>query len=109
MEEDSLVEYGSPRVVITITSLISALPEIVGAPILNGARDDMKGNPGATPHETARVIPAYAIGNVIVVPMTSWLSAQFGRRNYFAVSIVVFTVCSFLCGNATSIWELVCF
>ncbi|HEU4495639.1 MAG TPA: DHA2 family efflux MFS transporter permease subunit, partial [Flavobacterium sp.] len=31
------------------------------------------------------------------------------RRNYFAVSIVIFTVSSFLCGNATNIWELVAF
>jgi DHA2 family multidrug resistance protein len=41
--------------------------------------------------------------------MTSWLSQQFGRRNYFAVSIIIFTVASFLCGNATNIWELVTF
>jgi DHA2 family multidrug resistance protein len=50
---------------------------------------------------------AYAIANVIVIPMTSWLSQQFGRRNYFAVSIIIFTVA--LCGNATNIWELVTF
>jgi DHA2 family multidrug resistance protein len=41
--------------------------------------------------------------------MTSWLSQQFGRRNYFAASIMMFTICSFLCGNATGIWELVAF
>ena len=41
--------------------------------------------------------------------MTSWLSKQFGRRNYFAASIIIFTISSFLCGNATNIWELVAF
>ena len=41
--------------------------------------------------------------------MTSWLSQQFGRRNYFAASIMLFTLCSFLCGNANGIWELVIF
>jgi DHA2 family multidrug resistance protein len=41
--------------------------------------------------------------------MTSWLSQQFGRRNYFAASIIIFTVSSFLCGNATDIWELIIF
>ncbi|MEI9934990.1 MAG: DHA2 family efflux MFS transporter permease subunit [Ferruginibacter sp.] len=41
--------------------------------------------------------------------MTSWLSQQFGRRNYFAASIILFTTCSFLCGNANGIWELVAF
>ncbi|NDC40040.1 MAG: DHA2 family efflux MFS transporter permease subunit [Chitinophagia bacterium] len=34
---------------------------------------------------------------------------QFGRRNYFAASVVIFTVCSFLCGHADGIWELVIF
>src|ERR1051325_7123402 len=69
----------------------------------------MRGNLGATLSEVGWVITAYAIGNVIVVPMTSWLSQQFGRRNYFAASIVIFTIFSFLCGNATSIEELIIF
>jgi len=69
----------------------------------------MKGNLGATLNDVSWVITAYAIANVIIVPLTSWLSQQFGRRNYFAVSIVIFTISSFLCGNATSIWELVFF
>ena len=64
---------------------------------------------GATTSEVGWVVTAYAIGNVIIVPMTSWLSRQFGRRNYFAVSIMLFTVCSYLCGQATGIWELVFF
>jgi DHA2 family multidrug resistance protein len=69
----------------------------------------MQGNLGATLPEVGWVITAYAIGNVIIVPMTSWLSQQFGRRNYFAASVILFTVCSFLCGNANGIWELVFF
>ncbi|HEX7756814.1 MAG TPA: DHA2 family efflux MFS transporter permease subunit [Niabella sp.] len=108
-QQDSLVEYGARRVIITITAIICALLEIVDSTIVNVALNDMKGNLGATLSEVGWVITAYAIGNVIVVPMTSWLSQQFGRRNYFAVSIVIFTICSFLCGNATNIWELVAF
>jgi DHA2 family multidrug resistance protein len=47
---------------------------------------------------------AYAIANVIVIPMTSWLSQQFGRQlfcrfnNYFHRRF-------FLCGNATNMGE----
>lgn len=106
---DSLVEYGPRRVIITITAILCALLEIVDTTIVNVALNDMKGNMGATLNEIGWVITAYAIGNVIIVPMTSWLAQQFGRRNYFAFSIVLFTICSFLCGNATSIWELVFF
>src|SRR6201996_2819706 len=109
MEQASLVEYGSRRVIITVTAIICALLEIVDTTIVNVALNDMKGNLGATTTEIGWVVTAYAIGNVIIIPMTSWLSQQFGRRNYFAASIVLFTLCSFLCGNANGIWELVAF
>jgi len=109
MQQENLVEYGARRVIITITAIFCALLEIVDTTIVNVALNDMRGNMGATLSEIGWVITAYAIGNVIVVPMTSWLSQQFGRRNYFAVSIIIFTISSFLCGNADSLWELVLF
>lgn len=108
-QANSLVEYGARRVIITVTAILCALLEIVDSTIVNVALNDMRGNLGATMTEVGWVITAYAIGNVIIVPMTSWLSQQFGRSNYFAASIVLFTVCSFLCGNANGIWELVVF
>src|SRR6476661_11251664 len=108
-QANSLVEYGSRRVIVTVTAIICALLEIVDSTIVNVALNDMRGNLGATMSEVGWVVTAYAIGNVIIVPMTSWLSQQFGRRNYFAASIIVFTICSFLCGNANGIWELVLF
>src|SRR6266404_2557738 len=108
-QQASLVEYGSRRVIITITAIICALLEIVDTTIVNVALNDMKGNLGATTSEIGWVVTAYAIGNVIIIPMTSWLAQQFGRRNYFAASIILFTIFSFLCGNATGIWELVIF
>lgn len=108
-QANSLVEYGARRVIITITAILCALLEIVDTTIVNVALNDMRGNLGATMTEVGWVITAYAIGNVIIVPMTSWLSQQFGRSNYFAASIMLFTICSFLCGNANGIWELVAF
>jgi DHA2 family multidrug resistance protein len=107
--EDDLVEYGFRRIIITITAVLCALLEIVDTTIVNVALTNMRGSLGATLNDVAWVITAYAIANVIVIPMTSWLSQQFGRRNYFAVSIIIFTTASFLCGNATNIWELVVF
>src|SRR3954464_5835265 len=109
MNHESLVEYGPRRVIITLTAIICALLEIVDSTIVNVALNDMRGNLGATLTEIGWVITAYAIGNVIIVPMTSWLSQQFGRRNYFAASIAIFTVFCVVCGNATNIWELVIF
>ena len=107
--EDDLVEYGFRRIIITVTAVMCALLEIVDTTIVNVALTNMRGSLGATLTDVAWVITAYAIANVIIIPMTSWLSQQFGRRNYFAVSIIIFTTASFLCGNASNIWELVAF
>src|SRR6187402_2553811 len=107
--ENDLVEYGYRRIIITITAVLCALLEIVDTTIVNVALNNMRGSLGATLTDVAWVISAYAIANVIVIPMTSWLSQQFGRRNYFAASIILFTVSSFLCGNSDGIWELVFF
>ena len=107
--DDDLVEYGYRRIIITITAVLCAMLEIVDTTIVNVALNNMRGSLGASLTDVAWVITAYAIANVIIIPMTSWLSQQFGRRNYFAASIIIFTVASFLCGNATNIWELVAF
>ncbi len=107
--QNDLVEYGFRRTIITITAVLCALLEIVDTTIVNVALNNMRGSLGATLNDVAWVITAYAIANVIVIPMTSWLSQQFGRRNYFAASIIIFTVASFMCGNASTIWELVAF
>jgi MFS transporter, DHA2 family, multidrug resistance protein len=108
-DPDALVEFGFRRVIITVIAILCALLEIVDTTIVNVALNNMRGSLGATLTDVAWVITAYAIANVIIIPMTSWLSQQFGRRNYFATSIVIFTIASFLCGNASNIWELVAF
>ncbi|MBN9349885.1 MAG: DHA2 family efflux MFS transporter permease subunit [Chitinophagaceae bacterium] len=105
--EDALVEYGFRRFIVTITAQLAALLAIVDSTIVNVAINDMKGNLGVTLSEVGWVITAFAIGNVIVIPLTTWLSQQFGRRNYFAASIIIFTIFSFLCGNSHSIAELI--
>jgi len=106
---ESLIEHGPRLAIITITAVFCALLEIIDTTIVNVALNNMRGSLGATLNEISWVITAYSLANVIVIPLTSWLSQQFGRRNYFAASIVIFTVCSFLCGNATSITELIIF
>lgn len=108
-QQGSLIEYGSRRVIITITAVVCALLEIIDTTIVNVALNNMRGSLGATLNEISWVITAYSIANVIIVPMTSWLSQQFGRRNYFAASVIIFTVASFLCGNSINIVELIIF
>lgn len=106
---DTMVEYGLRRVIITLMASLCAILELLDTTIVNVALNDLQGNFGSTLSEVSWVVTAYGIGNVIVIPMTSWLSRQFGRRNYFAASIFIFTLFSFLCGQASNIPELALF
>src|SRR5712692_7437674 len=44
-----------------------------------------------------------------VLPISGWLSAHLGRRNYFMLSIAVFTLASALCGMAASLGQIILF
>ena len=102
-----MAEHGYKKLIITITVIAAAIIELIDTSIVNVALSDMSGNLGATIEDVAWVITAYAIANVIIIPMTSFLAARFGRRNYYIGSILLFTAASVACGNAHSIWELV--
>ncbi len=97
------------RIILLITVIGAAVMELIDISIVNVATSHMSGNLGATLEDTSWVITAYAIANVIVIPITSFLAVKFGRRNYYISSIIWFTTCSFLCGQATNIWMLVAF
>jgi len=97
------------RQILLITVIAAAIMELIDTSIVNVALNYMSGNLGATLEDISWVITSYGIANVIVIPMTSFLVNNLGRRNYYIGSIILFTFCSFMCGNATGIWELVAF
>ncbi len=55
------------------------------------------------------VLTCYLAANATILPISGWLSARLGRRNYFLTSIAVFTIASALCGMATSLWQIILF
>src|SRR6266404_6108369 len=53
------------------------------------------------------VLTSYLISNAVVLPVTAWLSAVFGRKRFLLVCIVIFTVASAACGAANSLELLI--
>src|SRR6478736_6887351 len=97
------------RYLIAFAVALASVLELVDTSIVNVAIPRMMGNLGATLDEIAWVSTGYIVANVIVLPITGWMSAYFGRRRYFAGSIALFTVASILCGNSHTLTELVVF
>ena len=100
-------EVGTRKLLITITVITCAIMELIDTSIVNVATRQIAGTLGATIEETAWVITAYAVSNIIIIPLTGFLSDLFGRKVYFTASVVLFTVASFLCGSAQSIEMLI--
>lgn len=97
------------RTILLITVIAAAVMELIDTSIVNVALSHMSGNLGATLEDTSWVITAYAIANVIIIPITSFLVNKLGRRNYYIGSVIAFTFFSFMCGQANNIWVLVIF
>src|SRR5438034_924986 len=97
------------KYIIAITVSLASVLELLDTSIVNVAIPHMMGNLGATLDQIAWVSTGYIVANVIVLPVTGWMSAYFGRRRYFAGSIALFTIASILCGNSHTLAELVIF
>ncbi|HEY8062316.1 MAG TPA: DHA2 family efflux MFS transporter permease subunit, partial [Gemmatimonadales bacterium] len=95
------------RYVIAFAVTLASVLELVDTSIVNVAIPHMMGNLGATLEEIAWVSTGYIVANVIVLPMTSFFSDTFGRRNYYTGSIALFTAASFFCGQSHSLEQLV--
>ncbi len=92
---------------ITITVMLGLIMAIIDSTIVNVALNTIAGNLGASVDEASWIATGYILANVIVMPLNGWLTAYLGRKRFYAISLAIFTISSFLCGTATSITQLV--
>jgi len=98
---------GLARAIIVLTTITAAIMELVDTSIVNVALNDMSGSLGVSIEDISWVITSYAIANVIIIPLTSFLAEYFGRKNYYIVSMVIFTIASYMCGQSHSLIEII--
>lgn len=96
-----------PVAMITLTVMLGVIMAIIDSSIVNVALPNMAGNLGAATDEISWVATGYILANVIIMPLNGYLTALFGRKRFYAYSLVLFTVASFLCGTAGDVWTLV--
>jgi DHA2 family multidrug resistance protein len=95
------------KYIIAFAVVLAALLQVIDSSIVNVALPDMMGNLGANLDEIAWVSTGYILASVIIIPLTGWLGAFFGRKRYFVASILIFTASSFMCGAAHSLGALI--
>jgi MFS transporter, DHA2 family, multidrug resistance protein len=89
--------------------IVPTFMEVLDTTIAVVALRYIAGGLSATVDDGEWVITSYLAANAIILPISGWLSVRFGRRNYFLVSILVFTAASAMCGMATSLNQLILF
>jgi MFS transporter, DHA2 family, multidrug resistance protein len=101
----------SPRVYnpwfIALAVVVPTFMEVLDTTIANVALRYMAGGLSAPATDSEWVITSYLAANAIILPMSGWFALRLGRRNYFLLSIAVFTIASALCGMSTSLAMLI--
>ena len=88
---------------------LAAFMEVLDTSIANVALPYMAGNLGASNDQSTWVLTSYLVSNAIVLPISGWLAGAFGRKRFFMICLVIFTVSSLLCGIAPSLGLLLFF
>jgi DHA2 family multidrug resistance protein len=94
---------------VAVAVVIPTFMEVLDTTIANVALRYIAGGLSAAVIDSEWVITSYLAANATILPISGWLSARLGRRNYFMMSIAVFTIASGLCGLATSLNQLILF
>ena len=102
-----LAQRGLLKWVIAITAALGAILEVIDTSIVNVAMPDIQGNLGVTLSEVGWISTGYACANVVMIPLTAWLSDRFGRKTYLIFSLIGFTVSSVLCGLSANLGMLI--
>jgi DHA2 family multidrug resistance protein len=95
-----------PRVnpwLIAMTVALAAFMEVLDTSIANVALPHIAGSLGASINQGTWVLTSYLVANAIVLPIGAWASSVIGRRNFFLLCVIIFTVSSFLCGSAPTL------
>ena len=95
--------------IVAAAVVVPTFMEVLDTTIANVALRYIAGGLSASVVDSEWVITSYLAANAIILPISGWLSAHLGRRNYFLLSIAIFTLASALCGMATSLGQIILF
>src|SRR5437762_10628435 len=95
--------------IIAITVTLATFMELLDTSIANVSLPHIAGGLSTGQDESTWVVSSYLVANAVVLPLSAWLSRLMGRKNYYMLSVALFTASSLLCGLAPSLGWLIFF
>jgi DHA2 family multidrug resistance protein len=96
----------SPWLIAIVVS-IATFMEVLDTTIANVSLRHIAGSIGAGQEESTWILTSYLISNAIILPISGWLANAIGRKRFYMMCVVLFTVSSFLCSLATSLTGMI--
>ncbi|MCJ2048565.1 DHA2 family efflux MFS transporter permease subunit [Methylobacterium sp. J-070] len=90
-------------------AILGAFTAILDIQITNASLADIQGALGASTEEGSWISTAYLMAEIIVIPLTGWLSSVIGLRRYLAVNTMLFTAFSLACALSTTLSQMILF
>ncbi|MBB5372135.1 MDR family MFS transporter [Acidocella aromatica] len=104
----STPEKVSPRNLAAVAGgLIGAFMAVLNIQVVNTSLPDIQGGIGAGLDDGGWISTAYLIGEIIVIPLSGWLTSVFSLRRYLITNTVLFLFFSAACGLAGNFPEMV--
>ena len=91
------------RWAITVTVMTVTVMQVLDVTVINVALPHMQGSLSAGVDEISWVLTSYLAANAVVLPATGWLAGILGRKRFFLLCTVGFTLASALCGLAPNL------
>ena len=95
--------------IIAVTVTLATFMELLDTAIANVSLPHIAGGLAVSYDESTWVLTSYLVSNAVVLPLSAWLSRIFGRKRYYMLCVVLFTLSSLLCGLAPSLGLLIFF
>ncbi len=86
-----------------MAAIIAPFMEVLDTSIANVALPYIAGNLSSSDDEAVWVLTSYLVANAIILPISGWISGRLGRKRFYLISVVLFTVGSLLCGIAPNL------
>ncbi len=102
-------EIHAKRWFIIIAVMLAAVIEVLDMTIVNVAMPQMMGSLSANADQITWVLTSYIVSSAIVMLLTGFLVAKFGRKRLLLINIAGFLISSMLCGLALNLFQIVFF
>src|SRR5947209_13601354 len=97
-----------PRRLITFLCMVFGMfMAILDVQIVSASLTEIQAGLSASSNEISWVQTAYLIAEVVMIPLSGFLSRALGTRILFSISAAGFTAASLMCGLSTSINEMI--